>query len=302
MPFLRWIIGLTLPGLVLTLLGLGALWFEYRTQAGAMRLGEYLLQHNRNRLTHGAVWQGILAMRQSRSNLENPAPPQPLELDTIPTALLRYRYVMEQPSPDFLILYARKRSQILRLDQLSSREIQNLAHALPVYQQGDILLAHIQLPQDTFRLQAQIQAQIGLEDGSIFPLLHRQLRKANAPEAWNFVKMSNEDQSHWQDHLERFFLPYETAVPYISQDKTSAIANACAKLLQTWADSLYTRELRRLQQSWSTGEDLQIRLVHNLDTFSGYAIVGDEPPIRFTLAADRIAAVPGLDVLWEQKR
>ena len=114
--------------------------------------------------------------------------------------------------------------------------------------------------------------------------------------------MSNEDQSHWQDHLERFFLPYETAEPHISQDKTSALANACAELLQTWADSLYTRELRRLQQSWTAGADLQIRLVRNLDTFSGYAIVGDEPPIRFTLAADRIAAVPGLDVLWEQKR
>ena len=301
MPFLRWIIGLALPGLVLALAGMGAMWVEYRTQVGAVRLGEYLLQNNRNRLTHGAIWQGILATRQSRSSLENPAPSKPLKLDTIPATLSRYRYDAEQPSPDFLILYARKRSQLLRLDQLSSQEIQNLAHALQIYRHGDLLLAHIQLPRDNFRLQAQIQAQIALEDGSIFPLLHRQLKKSNAPEAWNFVKMSPADQSHWQDYLGRFFLPYETTEPKTFEEQTSTMASACAELLQTWTDSLYVGELRRLQQSWAAGADLQIRLVRNLDTFSGYAIIADDPPIRFTLASDRLTAVPSLDFLWEQK-
>ncbi len=300
MPILRWIIGLAIPGLLLCLVGLGAMWFEYRTQLGAVRLGEYLLLHNRDRLTRGAVWQGILATRQSRTKLENRTRPNSLKLDTMPAALLRYRYEAEQPSPDFIILHARKRALSLRLDQLSSREIQHLAHALQIYQHGELLLSQIQLPREIFHLQAQIQAQIAVENGSIFPLLHRQLKKANAPEAWDFVKISPADLGHWQDYLERFFLPQEIAEPQSNREETSALASACAELLQTWADSLYTGERRRLRKTWTGGADLQIRLVRNLDTFSGYAIVADDPPIRFTLPRDRLPAMPGLDFTWEQ--
>ncbi len=293
MPFLRWIIGLTLPGLLLTLLGAGALWLEYRTHYVAVRLGEYLLQHNQNRTARGAVWQGILASRKSRTALANRAHSDTLGLDTIPPALLRCHYGLDRPVPNFLVLRAWGRTAPLRLDQISGREMPNLARSLQAYHLGVALLSHIQLPRAAFQVHAQIQAQIALDNGSLFDLLHRELDRVNAPEAWNFVKMSPQDQDYWQGYLGRFLAP-TAARPEEFQDEDAILANACTTLLETWTDSLYAAEVDQVQRLWASGTPIQIRLVRNMDTFTGYAIVADEPPIRFSLPAAQVAAVPGM--------
>ena len=295
MPYLRWLTGLTLPGLLLAILGLSALWIEYRTHYAAVRLGEYLLQHNHERKAHGATWQGILASRRSRSSLEHQSQSDTLRLETIPPGQLHYRYEAEEPTADFLVLRAQGRKMPLRLGQVSGQQMQSLAHSLQVHRQGEELLSHIQLPRDPFRVHAQIQAQIALEDGSLFQVLHGKLARINAPEAWIFVKMSAADQDYWRDYLERF-LAWSAAgfTPGFEefQDTTSTLTGTCTTLLKTWEDSLYADELTLLQQAWAQGAEIEIRMVRNMDIFTGYFLMEDELPIRFTIPTDQVTAVP----------
>ena len=90
----------------------------------------------------------------------------------------------------------------------------------------------------------------------------------------------------------------DTASPSATvTDTTSALPRVCAGLLQAWEDSLYAADLRRLQQAWAGGEEMEIRLVRSMDRFTGYAVVGDDPPARFWLPAARVAAILGPHLL-----
>ena len=299
-PYLRWLAGLVLPGLLLLAAGVGALAVEYRTQWMAAAMGEYLLARNGDRVERGAIWQGILATRQSRSHLAEGPQSDSLRLEALPPGLLQCFYQAGPPAANRVSLRARARTAPLRLDQVDPEQMRGRARSLQLYRHGEQLLAAIELRREAFRAHARIQAEIALEDGALFARLHRALLAAGSPEGWNFVRMSPEDQEYWRAYLAPLLSPAEpdTASPSATvTDTTSALPRVCAGLLQAWEDSLYAADLRRLQQAWAGGEEMEIRLVRSMDRFTWYAVVGDDPPARFWLPAARVAAILGPHLL-----
>ena len=294
----RWVIALSLPLLLLSGLGFGALWLEYRAQFFTRHLGLLLLEHNGERPTRGSVWQGILASRRTRSSLENPSSPSTLEPGTIPRAILQHRYEMDQRSANFLILRVDRRILPLHPERLTSTQMQELARSLQVYEQGRELLSHIDLPRDPFRIHARIRAQLHLEDGSLFPLLHAQLLAADAPEAWNFVRMSETDRRYWKDLLAQVLDPPSEGDANLPEQAPQVVA-ALNFLVRTWEDSLLADELHHLRETWDSSPDVELRIVRNMDVFTGYAVLPGELPAPFTIPALKAESLLGIAVRQE---
>jgi len=292
LPWQRWLIGLTLPGILLLGCGLGGAWLEHRTHWIARRLGTYLLQRNEARPARGSVWQGILASRRTRSSLESSTWADSLQQETIPQAVLHGRYLVDRRSADFLVLRVDSRPMSLRPGRLTGPQMQELARSLQAYTQGRQLLAHVSLPRDPFQVHARIRAQLALEDGSLFPLLHQRLLAANSPRAWNFVRMSTEDRQYWHEHLDQI-LAGPSGEGETSLEPTPEVVDVLQSLIRTWEDSLYAAEIQRLQQAWESSADFELRIVRNMDTFTGYAVAAGELPVRFTIPACRADAARG---------
>ena len=284
MVLLRWIVGLSLPSLLVGLLLLGLLAREFHRPDLTVRLGAWLLQGNRERQTAGAVWQGILASRRSRDLLERPPDLESLQVASLPKPLLRSRYTLERVSSEFLVIASHERSTPLSTREIPREQMQELATSLQRYQQGSALLAELRLSRASFRTHAFVRAQIALEDGSIFPLLLKELQKANDPQAWTFLEMSPEDEQHWRQALRANFSPDDQGS---APDTTTVLYRASAAVVGSLVDSLYSAEVRRLQRTWRYGGEMQIRLTRSVDSFAGYVVLPNQAPIpvSFPLAA-----------------
>ena len=293
MVILRWIIGLCLPTLLVGILLAGLLATEYRRPYLTVRLGEWLLRHNRQRQTVGTVWQGILASRRSRDLLENQRQPDSLQVSSIPKALLRSRFTMERASVDFLVMASQERSSPLSAREIGRPQMQELAQSLQYYQLGQALLSDLRLSRNSFYTHAYVRAQIALDDGSIYPLLHRQLHRINSPEAWNFVKMSPEDEHYWRGMLRGNFSPRESG---IAVDTPTPVSRACAAVIEGFADSLYSAEVDRLQRTWRFGGEMQIRLARKQDEFAGYIVLENQPPVAVVVPQGKVAPIIGEQV------
>ena len=297
---LRWVVGLVLPALILSLIGLAGLVLEYHTGWVAASLGEYLLRRNPERDQRGVVWQGIRATRESRSQLAERPPSDSLRLAALPASLRHCQYQAAPAAANRVLLRSRARAAPLRLERADRAQMEDLARSLQVYRRGAQLLAQIELPREVYRAHARIQAEIALEDGSLFPWLHRALLAAGSSEGWSFIRMSPADRAYWRAQLAPLLSPSEPAAAGRQRalpDTASLLPRMCADLLRAWEDSLYAVDTRRLQQAWNGGAEMQIRLVRSMDRFTGYAIVDDDPPARFSLPAARAAAALGPDLL-----
>ncbi len=297
---LRWLAGLVLPPGILFLVGLAGLALEYRTGWIAAGLGEYLLRRNPERGERGVVWQAIRASRDSRSQLGERAPRDSVRLEALPSSLRHCQYQAGPPAANRVMLRSRPRPAPLRLERADRAQMKDLARSLQLYRQGAQLLADIELPREVYRAHARIQAQIALEDGSLFTWLHRALLAAGSSEGWSFTRMSPTDRAYGRAQLAPLLSPADADSADRQgalHDTTSLLPRMCADLLRAWEDSLYATDLQRLRQAWAGGEEMQIRLVRSMDRFTGYAIVGDDPPARFSLPAARVAAALGPHLL-----
>ena len=293
MSFLRWSIGLSLPGILLACGAAVTLWAEYRTPYVAAHLGEYLLRRNDERQERGSVWQGILANRQSRTAVDSLARRAPVNLTTLPPALLEFRFSSENRGTNLYVLQAHRRTPPLRLDPISGETMQSLAHSLEIYRRGENLLSHIELPRESFQIQARIRFKVALDDNALFPLLHRELDAMDAPLAWNFIKMSPEDQNFWRDRLQLFSIRADADSTAFADLQTvnPELVRACQNLLHTWEIALYTAEIERLQGEWRSGAERTIRLVRDIDVFAGYLISPGSIATRFTIPTAEASAI-----------
>ena len=292
MFILRWIIGLCLPSLLLGFLVVALLATEYRRPYLTVRIGQWLLSHNRERETVGTVWQGILASRRSRQLLDRPQADS-LQVATLPKALLRSRFTLERASSEFLVMASRERRAPLSTRAIGRTQMQELATSLQYYRQGQILLSEVRLSRESFHTHAFVRAQIALEDGSIFPLLQRELQKISSPEAWNFVKMSPEDEHYWRGLLSSNFAPSLDLPAELGPDSQADVSRACAAVVESLTDSLYSAELDRLQRTWRFGGEMQIRLTRNMDEFVGYLVVENQAPVAVTVPGKKVTDVLG---------
>jgi hypothetical protein len=300
MVILRWFVGLCLPSLLLGILIAGILVQEYHNPFLTVRLGEWLLRDNRQRQPVGAVWQGILASRRSRDVLENRRQDDSLQLTSLPKALLRSRFTMERASAELLIMASRERNSPLSARQIGRTQMQELAQSLQYFQLGQALLEDVRLSRESFRTHAYVRAQIALDDGTIYPQLHAQLHKINSPEAWNFVKMSPEDEQHWRGMLRSYFSPSESGgVAAVSE---SPLAVACTAVVQNLTESLYSAEVDRLQRTWRFGGEMQIRLAGRLEEFAGYIVLQNQPPVAVAFPRDSVTPIIGEQVKPDRPR
>lgn len=289
---LRWAFGLSLPGLLLALGGLAILRYESQHHSIAVRLGQYLLQRNPQQAQSGAVWEGILGARRSRVQLQeraggdSAAAPPPVVLGT--------RYRRSVHTADYTVLDARPRTRPLRPDTLSAAHLSRLAASIQFYRQGSDLLAVAVLPDHTVDAKARIHAEIALDDGRLFPLLHRRLAVLQVARAWDFVRMSAPDQRQWRQRLR----PLIAAYGHPGRADSSAVARALNGQLDAWRDSLHAAERSRLKQLWDEGTACQIRLLRHMDGFRGYfqpageAALGFEVPPAKAIIAQRLLALP----------
>lgn len=292
-PWHRWLIGLMLPCLLLAGLLCSLVWLEYREQPISRWLGHYLLERNAGRETRGSVWQGILASRQTRSQLQNTQALPQLELATLPPAILGSRYSIVQRSENHLILQAARRRAPLDPQRLSGAQMQELARSLQIYEQGKRFLGHISLPRDPFRVHAHIRAQLALEDGSLFPILHRKLLDRDAPEAWDFVRMSAADSRSWREYLDPF-LSLAADEDGQAYARAPQVVETLRGLVKTWEDSLLAAEIDHLRDAWDASSRFQLRIVRNLDSFTGHAVPAGELPVSFDIPARKAEVLLGL--------
>jgi hypothetical protein len=279
---LRWGLGLLLPGFFCLLVALFALLAEANTDWGARRLGSWLLQHNDQRLLAGTTWQNISAQRRARTLLDSAAREPQIDAKKLPLHLLTHHYAQLQRTPHFARWRSHKRTTALSPQDLSPQQLRLLAQSMQAFAQVDDLLAHIELPVDGFQIQARIYAQTALEDGSLFPELHRRLLQSRAPEAWNFTRMDIDDRRAWQEKL-RPLLSAQSERKALPE--APAIGETLTALVAAWSDSLQRDEIERLRRSWRQATDFELRLVRNLDEFAGYALLAGELPVRFIVPA-----------------
>jgi hypothetical protein len=286
---LVWLAGLFIPGIILALAGLAVLAWEANHPIFAVRIGQYLLERNHAQTPRGAVWQGILANRRSQVGIDSFN--FDLQAESLPPALLTTHYTHEQRTANFQILRAHPRPAPLVVDQISRDRLTDLAQALHIHRRGQAVLQQADLPTQTFHMQARIRAQVALEDDVLFALIHRRLRAQDAAEAWTFVDMPVAEKPFWRSFLSQVIAadPADTAL--VSQ--SPVVAAACRALLATWQDSLRAIEKARLQTAWDQGTAFELRLLHNVDIFTGYAVIKDEFPVRFQVPSDQAGAILG---------
>lgn len=286
---LIWLTSLLLPGLLIGLVGIIALFMEARHHIFSIPIGRFLLKRNATQIPHGAVWQGILANRRSQVGIDSLNLNIPKE--SLPPALLTTDYTHEQRTNDFQILRAQPRLVHLKIDQITGKQLNDIAQSLHIYRRGQALLEHAKLPAATFYLQARIQAQVALESDGLFSLIHHHLQAQNAAEAWSFIDIPDTEKTFWRSFLKQVITADPADTTRISESPT--VAAACRDLLSTWQDSLHQVEITRLQSAWTKGIASELRILHHVDLFTGYAVIDTEFPVRFQISTDQASAILG---------
>ncbi len=264
---------------------------EYRTQCAARFIGQYLMRQNPEREPRGALWQGILASRQTRMALYDSLAETPLEPRQAPLPVLQNHYQLQYHGTHAAFFAVAQRDTALQFDHLDPETLRELAYSLQIYEHGRYLLTQAIVPDDASYLRALIGTQIALEDGSLFHQLHKRLLAKDEPEAWTFLKMKEEDIAYWRQHL----------APLLSADLNRAqsdagpiITAALAQVVQARADSLRQSETKRLLAAWDSADGFELRLTRTGDQFAAYALVPGHEATALVLPAQPVQQRLGL--------
>ena len=264
---------------------------EYQTQFAARYIGQYLAQQNPKRQPTGALWQGILASRQTRMALSDSLAETPPKPRQTPQPVLQNHYQLQYHGAHAAFFAVARRDSALQPDQFDPETLRELAYSLQIYEQGRYLLTQAIVPDDASYLRALIGAQIALEDGSLFHQLHKWLLAKDEPEAWTFLKMQEEDIAYWRQHL----------APLLSVDPDHALSDAgpiitaaLAQIVQARADSLRQGETARLLAAWDGADGFELRLTRTGDQFAAYALVPGFEATALVLPAQLVQQRLGL--------
>ena len=267
---------------------------EYQTQFAVRYIGQYLMQRNPERQPGGALWQGILASRQTRMALyDSLAAETPIEPSQTPLPVLQNHYQLQYHGTHAAFFAVVRRDTALQPDRLRPETLRELAYSLQIYEQGRYLLTQAIVPDDASYLHALIGAQIALEDGSLFHQLHKWLLAKDEPEAWTFLKMKEEDMAYWRQHL----APLLGADPERVQSHAGPIITAAlAQIVQARADSLRQDETKRLLAAWDSADGFELRLTRtgDEDRFAAYALVPGHEATALVLPAQPVQQRLGL--------
>ena len=264
---------------------------EYQTQYAARYIGQYLMQQNAKRQPGGALWQGILASRQTRMALSDSLAEAPLEPSQTPLPVLQNHYQLQYHGTHAAFFAVARRDTALQPDHLSPETRRELAYSLQIYEQGRYLLTQAIVPGEESHLHALVNVQMALEDGSLFYQLHKRLLAKDEPEAWTFLKMKEEDMAYWREHLAPLLGP----VPERAQsDAGPIIAETLAQIVQARADSLRQGEVKRLLAAWDRTDGFELRLTRAGDQFAAYALVPGYEATALLLPAQPVQQRLGL--------
>ncbi len=250
---------------------IGLLFFaEQQTQYAANYIGQYLMQQNSKRQPGGALWQGILASRQTRLALADSLADAPLAPIQAPLPVLQNHYQLQYHGSHAAFLAVVRRDTAIQPDQPSPETLRELAYSLQIYEQGRYLLTQAIVPGEELQLHALVSAQIALEDGSLFHQLHQWLLAKDEPEAWTFLKMKEEDMAYWREHLAPLLGPD----PELAQSDAGPIVSAAlAQIVQARTDSLRQGQIEHLLAAWDDTDGFELRLTRTGDQFAAYALV-----------------------------
>ena len=267
---------------------------EYRTQYAARYIGQYLMQQNSNRQPRGALWQGILASRQTRMALSDSLAEAPLEPSQTPLPVLQNHYQLQYHGTHAAFFAVAQRDTALQPDLLSPENLRELAYSLQIYEQGRSLLTQAIVPDHGSYLRALVGAQIALEDGSLFYQLHKCLLAKDEPEAWTFLKMKEEDMAYWRQHLAPLLGPDPERA---QSDAGPIITAALAEVVQARADSLRQGETKHLLTAWDSADGFELRLTRtgDEDQFAAYALVPGQEATALVLPAESVQQHLGLE-------
>ncbi|MYI62002.1 MAG: hypothetical protein F4105_10105 [Gemmatimonadetes bacterium] len=267
---------------------------EYRTQYAARYIGQYLMQQNSNRQPRGALWQGILASRQTRMALSDSLAEAPLEPSQTPLPVLQNHYQLQYHGTHAAFFAVAQRDTALQPDLLSPENLRELAYSLQIYEQGRSLLTQAIVPDHGSYLRALVGAQIALEDGSLFYQLHKCLLAKDEPEAWTFLKMKEEDMAYWREHLAPLLGPDPERA---QSDAGPILTAALAEVVQARADSLRQGETKHLLTAWDSADGFELRLTRtgDEDQFAAYALVPGQEATALVLPAESVQQHLGLE-------
>ena len=273
----------------------GALFYaEYRTQFAARYVGQYLVWQNPVREPGGALWQGILASRQTRMSLYDSLAETSIEPSQTPLPVLQNHYQLQYHGTNAAFFAVTRRDTALQPDHLSPENLRELAYSLQIYEQGRSLLTQALVPDHGSYLRALVGAQIALEDGSLFYQLHKNLLAKDEPEAWTFLKMKEEDMAYWRQHL----APLLSADPERAQsDAGPIITAALAEVVQARADALRQGETKHLLTAWDSADGFELRLTRtgDEDQFAAYALMPGHEATAILLPAESVQQHLGLE-------
>ena len=265
----------------------GLFLLEYQTQFAARYVGQYLVWQNPERQPGGALWQGILASRQTRMALFDSLAEAPIEPSQAPPPILQNHYQLQYHGTHAAFFAVTRRDTALQPDHLAPETLRELAYSLQIYELGRDLLTQAIVPDDASYLRALIGAQMALEDGSLFYQLHKWLLAKDEPEAWTFLKMKEEDMAYWREHL----APLLSADPERAQsDAGPIITAALAQIVQARADLLRQGEAKRLLAAWDSADGFELRLTRtgDGDQFAAYALVPGHEATALLLPAQSV--------------
>ncbi len=264
---------------------------EHQTQYAARYIGQYLMQQNAKRQPGGALWQGILASRQTRMALSDSLAEAPLEPRQAPLPVLQNHYQLQYHGTHAAFFAVARRDTALQPDHLSPETRRELAYSLQIYEQGRYLLTQAIVPGEESHLHALVNVQMALEDGSLFHQIHKWLLAKDEPEAWTFLKMKEEDMAYWREHLAPLLGPNPEQVP---SDAGPLVAEALAQIVQARADSLRQGEVKRLLAAWDSADGFELRLTRAGDQFAAYALVPGYEATALLLPAQPVQQRLGL--------
>ena len=265
---------------------------EYQTQYAARFIGQYLMQKNPERQPGGALWQGILASRQTRLALSDSLAEAPLEPRQTPLPVLQNHYQLQYHGTHAAFFAVSRRDTALQPDHLDPEILRELAYSLQIYEQGRYLLTQAIVPDDASYLRALIGAQMALEDGSLFHQLHKWLLAKDEPEAWTFIKMKEEDMAEWREYL----APLLSVDPDLAQSDAGPIVTAAlTQIVQARADSLRQGEIKHLLAAWDSADGFELRLTRTGDQFAAYALVPGHEATALVLPAQPVQQRLGLE-------
>ena len=269
----------------------GLFLLEYQTQFAARYVGQYLVWQNPVRQPGGALWQGILASRQTRMALYDSLAEAPIEPSQAPLPVLQNHYQLQYHGTHAAFFAVTRRDTALQPDHLAPETLRELAYSLQIYEQGRDLLTQAIVPDDSSYLRALVNVQMALEDGSLFHQLHKRLLAKDEPEAWTFLKMKEEDMAYWREHLAPLLGPNPERVP---SDAGPIIAETLAQIVQARADSLRQGEVKRLLAAWDSADGFELRLTRAGDQFAAYALVPGYEATALLLPAQPVQQRLGL--------